>query len=210
MTLRAYVCQLNKYDVTVIMFSALIMIGSTMTEPICWTVIIFVNTPITPMHNIITYLWINIAFDIFTRLILVYFFTRKFFGIFMLKQTHPSSQVEETQMSNTCNLNDINTKELSILPLTISRIVLVFVYVLNDGILTHKNWISFNALQCMAVFIEILAIVLTFGFNSQLYQCMCKYCDLGCNKCCVVEAQRKITSRSDSSISPVTITNRNR
>eukprot|EP01084_Bolivina_argentea_P196085 336209_1 len=231
MTLRAYVCQLNKYDVTVIMFSALIMIGSTMTEPICWTVIIFVNTPITPMHNIITYLWINIAFDIFTRLILVYFFTRKFFGIFMLQQTHPSDQ-----MSNTCNLNDINAKEpsmirmntfqgkilnlikkitllsvVSILPLTISRIVFVFVYFINDGILTHKNWISFNAMQCMAVFIEILAIVLTFGFNSQLYQCMCKYCDLGCNKCCVVEAQRKIISGSDvPSISPVTITNINR
>eukprot|EP01084_Bolivina_argentea_P196087 336214_1 len=217
MTLRLFyafkgsVYQLNKYEFIAIMSCALIMIGATMTEQICWIIIVAGNHLIIPVQNIITYLWISISFDILTRLILVYFFTRKFFGIFMLKQTHPSSQVEETQMSNTCNLNDINTKELSILPLTISRIVLVFVYVLNDGILTHKNWISFNALQCMAVFIEILAIVLTFGFNSQLYQCMCKYCDLGCNKCCVVEAQRKIISGSDvPSISPVTITNINR
>eukprot|EP01084_Bolivina_argentea_P196088 336216_1 len=193
-----------------------------MTEPICWTVIIFVNTPITPMHNIITYLWINIVFDIFTRLILVYFFTRKFFGIFMLKQTHPND-VEES-VSITYYPTDTNGEELSmvpmntlfiqnkifkliktmtllrmisILPLILSRLALVFVFFVNDGISTHNNWTSFNALQCVGAFIEILVIVLTFGFDSYLYPCRYQYyCDLGYNKCCVLTSRSDVLSRN--------------
>eukprot|EP01083_Nonionella_stella_P191290 708140_1 len=116
MTLRLFyafkgsVYQLNKYEFIAIMSCALIMIGATMTEQICWIIIVAGNHVIIPVQNIITYLWISISFDILTRFILVYFFTRKLFGIFMLKQTHPNDQVEETQVSNTCNLNDINTK----------------------------------------------------------------------------------------------------
>eukprot|EP01084_Bolivina_argentea_P277751 474325_1 len=106
MTLRIFyafkgsVYQLNTYEFIAIMSCALIMIGATTTEQTCWIMIVSGNHPIIPVQNIITYLWTWVYFDILTRLILVYFFTRKFFGIFMLKQTHPSSQVEETQMSN--------------------------------------------------------------------------------------------------------------
>eukprot|EP01084_Bolivina_argentea_P277749 474321_1 len=249
MTLRIYhafdrsIYQLNKYEFSIITFSALITIGATMIEQICWIIIIANNTHthIIPIDNIITIcLWIRITFDIVTRLILVYFFTHKLFGAFML-QTHPNENVRlntkenvrlNTNQSNneqTCNENArLNTKEpsmirmntfqgkilnliqkitllsvISILPLTISRLLFVFVLILfaNDGVLTaltHRDWLSFNALQCVAIFIEILAIVLTFGFNSHCYKYLCKYCDLACNKCCVVAVQRKIMSASEA------------
>ena len=87
---------------------------------------------------------------------------------------------------------------VAVLPLTISRIIFILDFVAKNGVFNHEDWISFNSIQMIAVFVEICAILLSFKFNEKTYAILCKYCDNGCGRCYAVEAERQLSSIQES------------
>ena len=193
-------------------------------EQTSWILIIHGNAPIINVDNISNYLWTFIAFDIITRSILIYLFVRKLFMIVMTQSdafpypksptsTTTSNTIENEVQSPRKQSVALNEQQLTFLgliekitllgvfsaiPLAIARVIFVIDFAANKGFFTHENWIMFNTLQCMAVFFELLAIVLSFNFNERLYYIFCRYCDKGCQKCLQKQTKRRITMQQNA------------
>ena len=195
-----------------------------------WILYIIGEPPIVDIESgkWLNCLWTFIAFDVATRLIMVYLFVTKLFLVILRHSVvnHTPSLGDQIPSDSNHNTNDnanisikttvvLNRRQMQVLgvihkivllgvvsalPLTVARIVFVIDFIVNMGIFTHQNWITFNMLQGIAVFIELLAIVLSFSFNRKCYYFCCKYCDSGCGKICEKETKRRIEQKLSMNI----------
>ena len=213
----------NHFERAVIGICVLIVVGATSMEQISWILVIHGNTPFIPVERLTLCLWIWMGSDVVSRLFLVYMFIHKLFRVLVMTNNGSLRHIEvvvDAKHENEENKNQsmelsMNQIEflsvirkvsllgvLSLLPLTVSRIAYILDFWAKDGELTHRDWIAFNSVQTVAVFVEILALFLIFKHNQSTYYFLCGRCDSGCSRCCDAEAKRKLApttkARSDT------------
>eukprot|EP01084_Bolivina_argentea_P255322 429408_1 len=156
------------------------VITARFIEQTSWILIIHGNTPIININKLLTCLWTFISADIATRLLLIYLFAHKLYLIVVMNN-EPAEIDAKNVLQNTQKMQLLLfIKKIVILgicatlPMTIASIVYVINFIIVNGFFTHENWIIYNTLQTFAVFIELLAMILAFKFNENIYFMFCK------------------------------------
>eukprot|EP01084_Bolivina_argentea_P193300 331657_1 len=96
--------KLKVYEFFILLICFLVLLISRIIEQGSWMLVVSGNSPIIPIETLINCLWTFIAFDIVTRLILVYLFVRKLF-LLVMSQTDNKMDRTYSQSNTTTNNN---------------------------------------------------------------------------------------------------------
>ena len=140
-------------------------------------------------------------FNMIMALSLVYLFSAKLLQLALLrKQTmveqHRASNIDiefngtqkkligvitKQVLLNVCGIISFNV----LLPL----VVVIYYYMPHKEIYTYLGMILLGAIFHT---IEMLSVILSFGFNDRCYYCCCGKCHKGCNRCCEGIAENQV------------------